>query len=313
MAELADTRDGRIVWSERFEGDLLDVFAMQGELARKVVQSVAPVVRSIELKRARITSFEELDAYGMTLRGVELMHRLSREDFLLARRAFETAIARNPVSPAPHAWLAKWHVMRLVLGASEDAGQEAAAAAACAERALACDAEDALALAVDAHVSAWSRHDLDAAERRLTQALAANPNEPLAWLWSALTHGWRGRGTEAVQCADRALSLSPLDPMTYYFNSLAGLANLIAERYDRAIELSSRSLRENRLHTSTLRTLAAALALSGRLDEAREAITQLRELEPGLTAGAVGARYPGRDSPHAARLIRALVDAGLPP
>src|SRR6266850_159789 len=289
MAELADTRDGRIVWSERFEGDLLDVFAMQGELARKVVQSVAPVVRSIELKRARITSFEELDAYGMTLRGVELMHRLSREDFLLARRAFETAIARNPVSPAPHAWLAKWHVMRLVLGASEDAGQEAAAAAACAERALACDAEDALALAVDAHVSAWSRHDLDAAERRLTQALAANPNEPLAWLWSALTHGWRGRGTEAVQCADRALSLSPLDPMTYYFNSLAGLANLIAERYDRAIELSSRSLRENRLHTSTLRTLAAALALSGRLDEAREAITQLRELEPGLTAGAAPA------------------------
>src|SRR6266850_31618 len=60
MAELADTRDGRIVWSERFEGDLMDVFAMQGELARKVVQSVAPVVRSIELRRARITSFEKL-------------------------------------------------------------------------------------------------------------------------------------------------------------------------------------------------------------------------------------------------------------
>src|SRR5438105_1680663 len=77
MAELADTRDGRIVWSERFEGDLADMFAMQGELARKVVQSVTPVVRSIELRRARITSFDELDAYGMTLRGVELMHRQS--------------------------------------------------------------------------------------------------------------------------------------------------------------------------------------------------------------------------------------------
>src|SRR5205814_9251650 len=68
VVELADTRDGRIVWSERFDGDLIDVFAMQGELARKVVQSVAPVVRSIELRRARITSFEELDAYGITLR-----------------------------------------------------------------------------------------------------------------------------------------------------------------------------------------------------------------------------------------------------
>src|SRR3954468_24235033 len=65
---------------------------MQGELARRVAQSMTPVVRSIELRRARITSFEDLDAYGMTLRGVELMHRLSRDDFMLARKAFETAI-----------------------------------------------------------------------------------------------------------------------------------------------------------------------------------------------------------------------------
>jgi tetratricopeptide (TPR) repeat protein len=111
---------------------------------------------------------------------------------------------------------------------------------------------------------------------------------------------------------EQALSLSPLDPMIYYFNSLAGLANLIAERYDRAIELSMRSLRENRLHTPTLRNLAAAFALTGRRDEAREMIASLMELEPRLTASAVEMRYPGRDSPHAARLVGALVEAGLP-
>jgi adenylate cyclase len=312
MAELADARDGRIVWSERFEGDLADVFAMQGELARKVVQSVAPFVRSLELQRARITNFDQLDAYAITLRGVELMHRLAREDFLQARTAFETAIERDPVSPRPHAWLAKWHVLRVAVGASDNAAEDSAVATACAERALACDPEDALALAVNAHVSAWSRHDLDAAERYLAQALTANPNEPLAWLWSAMTHAWCGRGAEAIQCADRALSLSPLDPMIYYFNSLAGMANLIAERYERAIELSNRSLRENRLHTPTLRTLAAAQALSGQIEEARATMSMLRELEPGLTAGALLARYPGRDSPQAGRFIDALLAAGLP-
>ncbi len=312
LAELADTRDGRIVWSERFEGDLADVFAMQGELARKVAQSMAPVVRSVELRRARITSFADLDAYGMTLRGVELMHRLSREDFLAARHAFQTAIERNPVSPAPHAWLAKWHVIRIALGASPDVAEDYAAASACTQRALACDPEDALALAVDALVAGW-RHDLDAAERDLAQALAANPNEPLAWLHSAITHAWRGRGAEAVRCAEQALSLSPLDPMIYYFNSLAGMANLIAEHYERAIELSTRSLRENRLHTPTLRTLAAAYALLGRMDEARNTMAELRSLEPALTAGVLRERYPGRDSPQATRFISALVEAGLPP
>jgi TolB-like protein len=312
LAELADARDGRILWSERFEGDLADVFALQGELARKVAQSVAPFVRSLELHRARITSFEQLDAYGITLRGIDLMHRLTREDFLLARRAFEIAIERDPVSPRPHAWLAKWHVMRVGLGTSENPGLDSAAATASAERALACDADDALALAVDALVSAWSRHDLDAAELRLAQALASNPNEPLAWLWSGITHAWRGRGDEAVQCSDRALSLSPLDPMIYYFNSLASTANLIDERYERAIELAERSLRENCLHTPTLRTLAAAQVLSERIEQARETVRRLRELEPGLTVAMFKARYPGRDSPQAVRFAAALEAAGLP-
>jgi TolB-like protein/class 3 adenylate cyclase len=312
VAELADARDGRILWSERFQGDLMDVFAMQGELARKVVLSVAPVVRSIELHRARITSFEELDAYGITLRGVDLMHRLSPEDFLLARSAFETAIERDPVSPAPHAWLAKWHVMRVAVGASENAAADSAAATACAERALACDPDDALALAVDAHVAAWARHDLDVAETRLAQALAANSNEPLAWLWNAMTHAWRGRGAEAIQSADRALSLSPLDPMNYYFNSLASTANLVGECYERAIELAERSLRENCLHTPTLRTLAVAQVLSGRLDDARNTVSQVRELEPRLTVGTFRARYPGRDSPQFEKFAAALRAAGLP-
>ena len=85
------------------------------------------------------------------------------------------------------------------------------------------------------------------------------------------------------------------------------------ERYDRAIELSNRSLRENRLHTPTLRTLAAAFVLSKRPEEARETMRALRQLEPGLTVSALRARYPGRDSPQASRFSAALLEAGLPP
>jgi TolB-like protein/CRP-like cAMP-binding protein len=312
MAELADARDGRIVWSQRFQGDIADIFALQGELARQVVHSVAPFVRSLELHRARITNFEQLDAYAMTLRGIELMHRLSPEDFAKARSAFETAIARDPVSPYPHAWLAKWHVLRVANGASEDAARDSVAATVCAERALACDPDDALALAVAGHVAARSRYDLDTAERRLTQALAANPNEPLAWLWTGITHAWRGRGHEAMECSDRALSLSPLDPMIYYFNSLASTAHLLAGSYERAIELSERSLRDNCLHTPTFRTLAAAQVELGRLREAHETVRRLLEVEPGLTVAAFRARYPGRDSPQGERFMAALAAAGLP-
>ena len=101
--------------------------------------------------------------------------------------------------------------------------------------------------------------------------------------------------------------------MLYYFKSLASTANMVGERYERAIELAESSLRENCLHTPTLRTLAIALALSGRLDEALMAVLRLREIEPQLTVGAFKARYPGRDSPQAGRLAAALEAAGLPP
>jgi tetratricopeptide (TPR) repeat protein len=217
------------------------------------------------------------------------------------------------VSAAPHAWLAKWHVMRVLVGASDNTAHDHQAATACADRALECDPQDALALTIDGMVSAWSRADLNAAERRLAQALAANPSESLAWLWNSMTHAWRGRGTEAVASADRALSLSPLDPMIYFFNSLAGTANLIGGRYERSIELSTQSLRENCLHTPTLRTLSAAQVLSGRLDDARDTMRRLRELEPELTVSAFLARYPGRDSPQAGPFSAALLAAGLPP
>jgi tetratricopeptide (TPR) repeat protein len=200
----------------------------------------------------------------------------------------------------------------MAIGASENPKRDREAATGCAERALQCESRDALALAVDGHVAAWARNDLDTSERRLTEAIASNPNEPLAWLWNAMVHAWRGRGQEAIQFADRALSLSPLDPMMYYFHSLASTANLVGGRYDRAIEFAEWSLRENRLHTPTLRTLAVAQVLSGRMKEARDTIRQVRELEPALTVAGFQARYPGRDSPQFARFAAALGEAGLP-
>ena len=312
VAELGDTSNQEVLWSERFSFNIIHGLTIQHELARKVVESVAPFVRSFELRRAGIRSLDQLDAYGLTLRGIELMHRMSSEDFLFAKKVLETAIFRDPTSPAPHAWLAKWHILRIAVGASDEPLRDREAATASARLALECDSTDALALAVDAHAAAWARHDLDMAERRLSQALASNPNEPLAWLWKGIVAAWRGRGTDAVEFTDRALSLSPLDPMIYYFNSLASTANLIAARYERAIVLAQQSLKGNRLHTPSLRSLAAAQVLAGRLDESRETVRNLLALEPNLTLGAFRERYPGRDSPQFDVFAAALHAAGVP-
>ena len=312
VAELADVQSDQVLWGERFDGDLMDIFSAQADLARMVAERVAPFVRSHELRRAKISRPEDLDAFGLTLRGIELMHRASRDDFLLAGSAFGRAIARDPTSATPHAWLAKWHVMRYAMGISANPATDADAALRHADQALVRDAGDSLALAVDALVSAWIRRDLDAAEHRLIQALEANPNEPLAWLWDGTTKAWRGNGEDAVRSAERALSLSPLDPLMYYFCSLAGTANMVAGRYPRAIELAARSLRENQTHTPSLRTLAISLQLAGDHHAAKDAVRKLRALEPNLTVRDFADRYPGRESQQGPRFAQALREAGLP-
>jgi TolB-like protein/CRP-like cAMP-binding protein len=312
LAELADARDGRILWTERIEGNLVDLFVMQAEMARGIVERVAPFIRSIELQRARITSPEQLDAFGLLLRGIELMHKASPEEFARAEGTLRASMQRDPTSPLPYAWLAKWHVLRIITGSSPDPAADSRQATQYAEHALQRDPLDAVALAVSAFVAAWITHDLDVTERRVAEALAANANEPLAWILDAGAHAWRGRGPQAAHSAERAMSLSPLDPLMYFFASVASTANLVAGRHEEAIRLARQSLSTNRLHTPSLRALAVGQVMSGRTSEACDTVRVLRRLEPRLTVRTFRERYPGRESPQAEIFARALLAAGLP-
>jgi adenylate cyclase len=80
----------------------------------------------------------------------------------------------------------------------------------------------------------------------------------------------------------------------------------------RAVELAQRSIRANRAHASTWRTLAYALVMLDRIDEAREAVVQLQAIEPGFSVASFRSRFPGGEGPMAEPWARALAVAGLP-
>ena len=176
------------------------------------------------------------------------------------------------------------------------------------------DSQSALALAITGQVHGYLRKDLNAAESFYYQALDCDPNESLAWLWLGMNAGFRGESDEAADSAERALLLSPLDPMRYYYQSLAASASIAAGRYDRAIELASASLRTNRTHSSTYRALAIAQVLSGDVAAGAASVSKLLRLEPHFTVSAFLTRYPGQQQAKAysEMLADALARAGLP-
>ena len=312
MAELIEAGAGHVIWAERFEGSLADIFDLQDHLSQAISKRVVPYVRQLELQRARSAQPENLTAYELTLRAIDHFHCSSHQDLDQARALLESAIQADPSYVTPYAWLAHWFVRRVGQGWSSDAAHDTSEANRYSEAALQRDATDPLALTVSGLVAGYLNKDLETAINQHNRALTINPSASSAWLWSTSAYAWSGQGEEAMRRSHRAIELSPFDPQMYMFTSIAGTAHAAAGQYDKAIEFCRQSLRQNRMFASTHRILVISLALSGNIDASRSAAAELLKLEPTLTVAGFLKRYPGNASPHAKVFADGLSVAGVP-
>ena len=312
IAELADVRAETVVWSGSVAANLASLTDPDGELAATIAAHVGRAIFSHELGRTRAKPMPTLESYSLLFSSIALMHRLSKPDFERSRAMLEHLIERHPRAPAPKVWMGKWHVMNVVQGWSSDLVAEHQMARAWVQRALNDQPDHALGLAIDGLVSGYLGKDLDTAEARYAAALAVNPNESLAWLFSSALLAYRERGAEAAEAALRARTLSPLDPLKYYYDSFAAHALVAAGRYKEAIALGQESLRANCTHSPTLRTVAIAQVLDGQIEDARQTVRRFLSLEPRATVSAYRERYPGGASRDAVKYAQALRLAGLP-
>ena len=312
VAELAEARSSRILWGKSVKGRVGAIVAGDDEMIDMLVAEVSSGIIARELDRARSGSLPTLESYTLLMGAIVLMHRASGRDFERAREMLDAVIERARRQAAPHAWLANWHVLRFNRGWSQDAAKDAQLALDCTKRALDTDPRCSLALTVDGFVHTNLLKQLDIGQERYGRALEVNPNESLAWLLKGTLHAFKGEGELAIEGTERALKLSPLDPLRYFYESLAATAALSAGRYERAIELAQRSLRANRVHTSTLRALAIAQSQLGRIEDARRTVGQLMALDPTLTVSHYLERSPSAAYETGRLWSEALRRAGVP-
>jgi len=310
--ELTDTQLGAALWFSKLDERFLDLFEVQDRLSEMIVRQVAPHLHAAELKRIRVKRPDSLEAYDLFLRAQENMHNSSRAVFETSEALFDAALVKDPHYAAALAWRAYWHVLRVGQGWSPDPANDATQADHFAQSAIECNSMEPMALAVHGQVASYLYKDFDLAFRRFEAALRINANAAPAWMWSAAAHAWMGNGPRAIEEINKAMALSPYDPLMYAYNAYASIAYLVDSQYERAIECALRSLRENRTYTAAHRLLVIALVLAGRENEARASARRLIELEPGLTVAGFRRRYPGSASPHADIFCDALARAGIP-
>jgi len=311
-AAIHEAREGRVVWNERLRARANALVAGRDRCIQRLIDAIGIAVTARELERARRHALPTLETFTLLIAAISLIHRLSLSEFERGRLMLDAVLERAPRRAEPHAWLAKWHVLRVHQGWSPHPVADIELARKSIGRALDLDSHCSLALAIEGLVQTSLLGQLDLGQASYEKALDVNPNDALAWLLFGTLHAFRGEGRTAVKATRHALRLSPLDPMRYYFDSLSATAALAAEDYPSAIDHARRSLRANQTHASTWRALAIAQALSGQQPEARRSIESLLRIDPGLTVSGWLARSPSAAYPVGPRWAEALRMAGLP-
>ena len=282
IVQLIETEGGAHVWSSRFDGAVEDFFDLEDRITEQVAGALQPSIRIAEIERSRRKRPQDLGSYDYTMRAMPHVWALEKEESGKALELLEKALAIDPEFPLALS-LAGWcHAQRSVYNWADDIAESQASARSLAERAAEMSGDDPVILAVLGAVHTFVRN-YGTARVLLERAVTLNSNA--AWAWSGL--GWlenyADRPQKATDNFERALRLSPIDPMN--FNNYVGLgsAHEVAEEYDKAAAFYRRALEERPNAGWIYRNLASSLSGAGRVEEAKHAFAEMMRNYPDLT------------------------------
>jgi len=267
-AQLINVADGYHLWSERYDRDMEDVFAIQDDIARSIVDTlrITLVGGRDAVQVARHT--EDLDAYHLYLRGRKQWYSRVEGGLQKAVALFQEAIEKDPSYALAYSGLAdSYSVMglfdflppRVVFAKARSA----------AERALALRDDVAEAHASVALIKMCFEWEWSAAERAYQRALELNPAYPLALVQYGLLLACLDRPDEALNVTDR---LRWLDPLSAFTHAGRGISLRIVRRYEEAIHTCQKALSIDPTSVMALLHIGLAYAGSGHHEAAVHAL-----------------------------------------
>ena len=282
--QLIDATTGGNIWADRFDGALEDVFDLQDQVTARAVGAIEPRLQRAEIERAGRKPTESLDAYDYFLRGMASF-QLNRDSLLEAARLFVRATELDPNYASPYGMASWFGALRNMYGWMVDRDGEIADAVRVARRAVALGKDDETALWSGGLSLAYLGKEVEAGAAYIDRALLLNPNLAASWNASGWVRMYLGESASAIEHFERAIRLSPLDPLTYFAFTGMAFAHAFAGRYDEALSWATKALHEQPKWATALRVAAIANTLSDRMVEARAAMASLREVDPALRLG----------------------------
>jgi adenylate cyclase len=309
-AQLIDATNGAHLWADRYDRDLTDIFAVQDDVTRRIVEALKVTLSPAEKERHADSGTSNIDAYDCFLRGRELLFGKTntRETFEQSTKYLMRALELDPNYSKAHAGLSMAYSLDYQNRWSDDPDTSLRLSKQNAEQAIRKDPAEPFARLVASWAAIFEK-DLDRAKSEADVALSLNPNFALAYTCLAQIQTLSGRPLEAIPALERGIRLDP----AYRQQNLhmLGMAYLLAGKYETAAAV----LRERVLlvpETDFSRALlVSALGHLGEADEARRIWQELKEINPKYSFSEHFARRPFKREEDVQRITEGLLKAGL--
>jgi TolB-like protein/class 3 adenylate cyclase len=311
--QLIEAASGNHLWADRYDGLLEDVFDFQDRIVASLVGTIEPKLRVTEIARARRKRPESLDAFDLYLQALPKVATFSVQGIGEAIKLLDESIGLSPNYAQALAYAALARALRPIQNYSPDDARDFREASELLRRAFDADSMDPVALSVAGFLAAMLRRDYQAGWDLIDRALAINPNDALSWSIRGWINAWAGETEIAVAEFEKAMRLSPLDPQwgTTFKQGMA-IALCWAGRSEEALPWVRSALQERPDWSVASTLLIAALWLTGRHTEAREAARRHIEKFPRSSVRHAIETSPVRHTPGQERYFDALREAGLP-
>jgi adenylate cyclase len=306
--ELTEAATGVHVWSETYDAEAKDIFAVQDDIARRVVAAAAVKLTRFERERALTKPTENLAAYEYVLRGREFLSHASRDKNDEAAALFQRAIDLDPSYAAAYAALGGSHFEAVVSGWTEFRQEELEQAETLAQKALALDPTATSAYRLLAMINLYKRR-YDLALGQIDRALEINPSDVDSYQVRGNILVWAGRAAEGLPWLEGVLRLDRGHILTtqslcwaYYF---LGRYNDAVEAGDRALARSPGRNGQAFIHPF----LAAAYAKMGRNQDAEGERVIVMRLSPFFDARIFAGQFGTQEARD--HLLEGLKKAGF--
>jgi len=309
-AQLIDATSGGHLWGARYDRDLTDIFEVQDDVTRRIVDALKVTLSPAEKERLADTKTPNLTAYDYVLRGREFMlgNERSRETFEQATTYFKKALEHDPDYSQAYACLGFAHIFDYQNRWTDDPDSSLLLAKQYARQAIDKDPNEPLARCVSAMAASLEK-DLDQARSEIDVALSLNPNFALAHNLRGSNRIYSGQPLDAIPELEQGMRLDPA--LSSQFLHFLGMAYLLAGKYETAAALLKQRILLVPQTDFSRALLASALGHLGELEEARRIWGELKEINPSYAFVEHVGRQPFRRPEDVERIADGLRRGGL--